>query len=144
MGVDKHDARRERRTGMAMVEMVIVAPLLLGMIFAIAEFGVMFGQWQTLTNAAREGARLAIVFRNPCVVGTVQTDAETAVQNYAAGAGLTIPTSDISIAGQCGVTDSTTTVTVTFAYQFTVLPNFSGSVNPTWNLVGTSTMRNEG
>ena len=144
MGVEMQEVRRDRRTGMAMVEMVIIAPLLLGMIFAVAEFGVMFGQWQTLTNAAREGARTAIVFRNPCNAGTVQTEAETAVQIYASGAGLTIPTSDISVAGQCGAVNSTTTVTVTFAYQFQVLPNFSGSVNPTWNLVGTSTMRNEG
>ena len=43
-----------------MVEMVFVTPLLMMLMFGIAEFGVAFGQWQTLSNAVREGARAGI------------------------------------------------------------------------------------
>jgi len=35
------------------VEMAIVLPLLLTLMFAIGEFGIMFTQYQTLINAAR-------------------------------------------------------------------------------------------
>jgi Flp pilus assembly protein TadG len=69
---------------MAMVEMVIIAPLLLMLIFAIAEFGVMFGRWQNLSNAAREGARTAVVFRTACNSTTVETEVRTRVKTYAA------------------------------------------------------------
>jgi hypothetical protein len=50
-----------------MLEMVIVAPVLLLLLFAIAEFGIAFAQWQTLSNAAREGARVGVVFRDPAI-----------------------------------------------------------------------------
>jgi Flp pilus assembly protein TadG len=36
----------------------MVAPLLIVLLFAIADFGRAFQTWITLTNAAREGARL--------------------------------------------------------------------------------------
>ena len=50
---------------MAMVEMVFVLPLLLLLVFAIAEFGLMFNRWLTLSNAVREGARGGVVYRGP-------------------------------------------------------------------------------
>ena len=42
-----------RRSGMAMVEFVLILPALLVILFGILEFGVLFFQWQTLSNAAR-------------------------------------------------------------------------------------------
>ena len=127
-----------------MVEMVIITPLLLMMIFAIVEFGVMFGRWQTLSNAAREGARTAIVYRSPCDAATVTTEVRTRVKDYAATLGMTIPDASITVTGACGGTNTTSAVNVTSPYSFRVLPGFASAVNPTINLVGTSTMRNEG
>src|SRR5262245_1303901 len=46
-----------RRAAVA-VEMAVVAPLLLTMLFGIIEFGWLFTVRSTLVNAAREGARL--------------------------------------------------------------------------------------
>jgi len=127
-----------------MVEMVIITPLLLMMIFSIVEFGVMFGRWQTLTNAAREGARTAIVFRAPCNAATVTDEVRTRVRDYASTLGMTLPDAAITVTGACAGVDSTTAVNVTHPYSFRVVPGFASSVNPTINLVGTSTMRNEG
>jgi len=45
----------------AMVEFAIVAPVLLLFVFGIVEYGRFFFLYNNLTNAAREGARLAAV-----------------------------------------------------------------------------------
>jgi Flp pilus assembly protein TadG len=129
---------------MAMVEMVIVLPLLLMVLFAIMEFGVLFGRWQTVTNAAREGARTAVVFRTNCDTDAVRTEVKDVVKNYASGIGITLVDTDISVDGICGDKNTSSTVSVIFPYTFTVLPGFAASVNPTIDLVGNSVMRNEG
>ena len=53
--------RRERkqRRGAAAVEMATVLVPLLIFLFGIFEFGRAFQHWQVLTNATREGARVA-------------------------------------------------------------------------------------
>jgi len=127
-----------------MVEMVIVLPLLLMVLFAIMEFGVLFGRWQTVTNAAREGARTAVVFRTDCDANAVRTEVKDVVKNYAAGIGITLIDTDITVSGICGAKNTSSTVSVTSPYTFTVLPGFAPSVNPTIDLVGNSVMRNEG
>ena len=127
-----------------MVEMVIVLPLLLMLLFGTIEFGVLFGRWQTLTNAAREGARTAVVFRSPCNSATVETEVRNRVKNYASELGLAIADGDISVVGECGGANSVSAVNVSFAHTFHVLPGFATSVSPTINLIGKSTMRNEG
>jgi len=47
--------------GQATVELVLLTPLLLVLFFLIFEFGRVFGSWLIMTNAAREGARRAVV-----------------------------------------------------------------------------------
>lgn len=51
--------------GAAMVEFALVVPLLLLLIFGIAEFGRAWNINQTLADAAREGARRAVVRDGP-------------------------------------------------------------------------------
>lgn len=51
-------ARQQRRQrGIATLEFLIVAPLLLLVVLAVSELGWAFHQYQTLTRAARDGAR---------------------------------------------------------------------------------------
>ena len=83
--------------GTAMVEMVIVLPLLLMILFGIMEFGVVFGRWQTVTNAAREGARTAVMFRTDCDATAVSTEVKDVVKSYAAGIGITLVDTDINM-----------------------------------------------
>jgi Flp pilus assembly protein TadG len=130
--------------GMAMVEAVIVLPLLLMTMFAVIEFGVVFGRWQTVTNAAREGARKAVVFRTNCDKTAVDDEVRAVVKSYASGIGITLEDSDIAVDGTCGPKDTSSTVIVTLPYTFSVLPGFAASVNPTITLLGNSVMRNEG
>ena len=54
-----------------MVEFVIVAPILLLLVFGIIQFGILFNNYVTLTDAVRAGARQAAVSRTlPDPVGT--------------------------------------------------------------------------
>jgi Flp pilus assembly protein TadG len=127
-----------------MIEMVIVLPLLFMLLFATVEFSVLFARWQVLSNAAREGARVAVVFRSGCTVGTVEAEVRQTVKDYSAPLGISLADSDIAVTGVCGTPNSSTTVTATFTHNFTVIPNFAQSVSPSITLEGRSAMRNEG
>ncbi len=52
---------KKKRRGAAIVEFAVVLPLLLALLFGIIDFGWVFMVRQTLTNAAREGVRVAIL-----------------------------------------------------------------------------------
>jgi Flp pilus assembly protein TadG len=51
--------RSER--GAELIEMAIVTPILLLIIGAIFDFGMLFRSWEVVTNAAREGARVGVL-----------------------------------------------------------------------------------
>ncbi len=54
---------REER-GQAMVEFAIVLPIFIVLLFGIIQFGIVFNNYETLTDATRAGARAAAVARN--------------------------------------------------------------------------------
>ena len=70
-------SRLRRDDGQAFVEFAIVLLPLMLVVFAIAQFGVLFRDYITITDAARVGARAAAVKRtdSPCGAAT------TAIQN---------------------------------------------------------------
>ena len=55
------DIRNAR--GQAMVEFVMIVPVLLVVLFGIIQFGIAFKNYVTLTDAVRAGARVAAVSR---------------------------------------------------------------------------------
>lgn len=91
--------------GTSLVEFAMVAPLLLVLLFAIADFGRAFQTWITLTNAAREGARL----------GATGADA-AAIRNRvrATAPGLNLPDQNIQVTNAQGATGESVTVRVNF------------------------------
>lgn len=127
-----------------MIETIIVLPILLMMLFAVTEFSVVFSRWQTISNAAREGARTAVVFRAPCVAAEVEADVRARVRAYASSAGITVTDDQIQITGVCGDSNSNSSVQVNAPYRFRVVGSFAPSLSPTIDTVGTSVMRNEG
>jgi Flp pilus assembly protein TadG len=80
---------RGRGRGQAAAEFAIVAPIFFFMLFGIIDFGRYVYYVQIINNAAREGARYAIVNgeRSFTPVGPAQDDAtvEAVVTNYAIG-----------------------------------------------------------
>ncbi len=68
--------------GQTMVEFALVLPLLLVIVFAIFQFGVLYNNYVTLTDATRVGARKAAVSRHSY---TPAGDAEVALRKSASG-----------------------------------------------------------
>src|SRR6187399_1126377 len=73
-------SRRRFRSqrGAAMIEAAMTLPLLLLVCVGILEFGRAYQTWQVLTNAAREGARIAVL------PGMDDTAVRTRVREYMA------------------------------------------------------------
>ena len=88
--------RRER--GAALVEFAVVVPLFLILVFGVIEAGWFFAQEVELRNAAREGARLAVVdFGN----GQEIRD-ETCSRADLSGTGATVAAVLVLVAGYIG------------------------------------------
>ena len=51
----------KKQEGQSLIEFAIVLPVLLLVVFGIIQFGIIFNAQITLTHAAREGARVAVV-----------------------------------------------------------------------------------
>jgi Flp pilus assembly protein TadG len=81
---------RSNESGQTAVEFALVLPILAVLLIAIVEFGVVFHDYVTVTDASRVGARKAAVSR---FVGDSGASAETAAENAAEslkGGGLTV------------------------------------------------------
>ena len=109
--------------GTALIETALTLPLLLLVSVGIFEFGRGFQTWQVLTNAAREGARVAVL---PNVVAGAP---EARVRQYmasgqlptAAAANATI-TLDPTVSVSYGAGTATASlVTVDYPFEFMVL-----------------------
>lgn len=65
--------------GAAMVEFAIIAPLLLLLVFGIIEFGRAYNAQNTLTHAAREGAREYAITQDAASAEVVAKNAATSL-----------------------------------------------------------------
>jgi Flp pilus assembly protein TadG len=133
---------RTREAGTSIVEMTIVLPLLLILVFAIGEFGIAYTRWVSLTNATREGARVGVVFRNPCDSGTVDSEIIATVENFADSSGLDPATIITTPVGACLGTGTQLTVTTAVPYNYLALPALAGLAPTSW-LRARTVMRNE-
>lgn len=78
--------RGDRERGQAVIELALTLPLLLVIVLGIFDFGFMFQRYEVVTNAAREGARLAVLPEYQNVVGKNQ--AQTRAISYLQGGGI--------------------------------------------------------
>jgi len=125
--------RKRVRRAAAAVEMAIVTPFLLTMLFGIIEYGWIFTVRQTLTQAAREGARLAIV------AGVTDEDIEARVSQYLRPLGITTHHTELT---RATVAEPTEVVHVTVPYaDVTLIGEYFGSTN--YDLGATVSMRSE-
>jgi Flp pilus assembly protein TadG len=103
--------------GAALLETAITIPIILLISVGIFEFGRAYQTWQVLTNAAREGARIAIL------ADTTDTDVSAAVTNYMNGGRLTnVASATITVERDVNVNGrSSSRVTVNYPFSFMVL-----------------------
>jgi len=122
--------------GAAVVELAVVLPLLLTIVFGIIEFGWVFMVRETLVNASREGCRVAVL------QGSTQQDVTDQVDASMAGAGLSSYSVEIT-SSTPGNPNETVQVLIPYA-DVSLLGGyfFGGSTN--FNLTATTVMRKEG
>jgi len=119
--------RYRNQKGAALLEAAITIPLILMVCVGIFEFGRAYQTWQVLTNAAREGARAAVI------VGTTDADVTTRVRNYMQGGALpNYATATVTITRPVPLTgsDTGTQVTIDYPFQFIVLQPVVSLVTP--------------
>lgn len=102
--------------GQAAVEFALVTPLLIVLLFGIIQVGVAFHDYVTLTDAARAGARKAIVAR---FSGGDLTDAKQAVRDAASDLDQTKLGVDVADPAW-GTPGSQVTVTATYPYSVNI------------------------
>jgi hypothetical protein len=91
---------RRNRQGAAAVEFAIVAPLFFLMVFGMIEFGRAVMVQQVLTNASREGARVAVLDSQTPTASQVVSTVTTYLQNTGiSGATVTINPAEPTTAG---------------------------------------------
>jgi Flp pilus assembly protein TadG len=142
----RRNARSER--GAELIEFALVCPLLLLLILGMVDFGFLFQRMAVVTNAAREGARVAVL------VGYAEADVKARVQDYVHTGGVPTTTTNPTVTVS-NVTVPTTTggptvpgrsVTVTYMHQYMflgpVIGWFGGSLS-TVPLNGIAVMRTE-
>ncbi len=78
---------RRSSAGQSIAEFALVVPILLLLVFGIVEFGLIVKSWQVVTDAAREGARVAVVGTTPGVAAD-SVDAADAVRQALNRGGL--------------------------------------------------------
>ena len=150
--------------GTAIVEFAIILPVLILLIFGMAEFSVLYYNKAVLTNPSREGARGGIVYNANLTTGAYEPltcngsglTVETLVNNYLTnhlvtfGAATTASTvchhgtgSPPSF-GVCAASGDSLMITVTYGYTF-LLPNLFAQFFPSnpFQLTAITTMRCE-
>lgn len=135
--------RRHQERGAALLEAAFTIPLLLLVAIGIFEFGRAYQTWQVLTNAAREGARMAVL-PNP-TDGTAEARALAYMQagmlDKAGDATITVNRNDSFVVNSENV--SASRVTIDYPFSFIVLGPIVQLVVSGSELGGDLTMRAE-
>ena len=88
--VPRLSRKRKRRRGSSAVEFAMVAPIFLVLVFGILEFGRLVMVQQIVTNAAREGARAAVLD------GATNQEVQDAVSEYLEASSVSSETVTVS------------------------------------------------
>lgn len=145
----EHDRGTNRRDGAALVEMALVLPIFVMVTLGIVEFGRAMMVSQLVTNAAREGTRLAIVD------GSTNAEVDTFIDDFlvaAVGVNKADITVDITVDEATGnpsagnaveSASSKDLVTIKVQVPFDKVSYVAGSYLSGKNLVAVSAMRHE-
>jgi Flp pilus assembly protein TadG len=102
----RHDSER----GAAAVEMALVLPILVVLVFGIIEFGFLFNAQIALTQAAREGVRVESIGN-----GNGKTTAEAA---FVASVPLGVGSATASVTKPCGTDKAEVRISAPYTWFF--------------------------
>jgi Flp pilus assembly protein TadG len=133
----------DNERGASAVEFAIVLPVLVIMVFGIIEFGIVFYNKAMITNACREAARAAIVYRTPLLDATeMQTEIDSVVAAYLTNPNdptktilipenTPIPVASLPNNKTCATAGQELNVTLSYDHSFIALPNWFDTIKIT-------------
>jgi len=124
----------KNQDGQSVTEFALVLPILAFLLFAVIQFGIVFNNYVTLTDATRAGARKAAVSRDD---PNRDADVMAAVRSSATD----LDGSKLSVSPPSSTWDSGTDVTVTASYPYSI--SLLGLVVKSGRLSSTTTERVE-
>ena len=144
-------ARTTSERGQALIEVALTLPLVLLVAVGIFEFGRAYQTWQILTNAAREGARVAVLpgVDDDAVEERVHEYLEAGLIPDPDDADVTIDRDTTVVIGGAGATASASRVDVSYPFTFIVLQPVAqlvvgdSTVGAPLTMTTSATMRNE-
>jgi Flp pilus assembly protein TadG len=148
-------ARKRGERGQALAEFALLIPIFLILLFAIVDFGMGFHSWITVTNSAREGARLGAV-HPPLDVASSPCFGEASLEQCIEGrvrdtADLPDQATKMTVTITNAQGDPGESVVVEVDYQYDLITPLAGlvqlvsgsTIGPTLNLSSTADMRLE-
>lgn len=146
--------RVRSRRGQALVEFALVLPLVLILVISVFEFARAWNIQQVITDAAREGARIAVVgSANGESAGEISTNVTAAINSQLGIAAVDPATATITTSGFATGRGNNSTVGISVPYTFIflgplmdLLSKFAGgssTFGATIQLQTSFTMRNE-
>jgi Flp pilus assembly protein TadG len=145
---------RRSESGAEVIEFALTLPLLLLLVLGMIEFGFLFQEYEVVTNAAREGARIAVLPTYSQTQAARVNNARARVNEYLNNAGLSsllagvtvgVPTSTVYAAPATGCVWSVP-VTVTYPHPVPFLSGIMSYFGTTFGQItlrATSRMRTE-
>ena len=134
MRIRAMDRLREDR-GSSLIEFCLISVMLVIVLLGVVEMGRMVLVYTTIANAAREGARYAIVhgadqFVSPSGPGDPCTcpDVQTVVKNFASAGLLNTDSLTITVSYPDGHNTAGSPVSVKVTYPYDPLVNYFGSM----------------
>ena len=119
--------------GAELIEFALVLPMLLLVVLGIAEFGFMFQRYEVITNAAREGARIAVLpgystadVQNRVIAYVREGRVPVALMNPS----VLVADVDIPVPGRLPI--SARRVTVTYTHNYMFLPGIGALFGTTY------------
>lgn len=129
-----------RQKGVAAVEVGLIAPLMMILLFGIAEFGLALWRKQILTSAVREGARQGVVATTP---RKTTSEIQNVVTAYLAGVGWDSSQAAVNVTGAGGAAGTSLTVSATYPTSLLVISRLmpgTFSVNNSGNVTLTASV----
>ncbi len=112
-----------RRRGVGLVELALVLPLLSVLMFGVIEYGWLFLKAEQIANAARNGARQAVL---PSVTTATQVTCNASpAGTFLTSSGIPIRSGTIAVSSVTPGRGNLVTVTVTVPYSDVKLIGFS-------------------
>jgi len=126
--------------GVAAVEMALVLPILLVILFGIIDFGLALYTKEVLANASREGARQGIRFVTPALT---DSDIETITKDTLDKGYLDSSKATVTVTNAGSGFGTDLTVNIQYLFDFLVVSAFVPGMSSQITLQSTTVMSNE-